>query len=215
MRRLPVSLCIAMSLAVVATQSPAEVVFDNGAPDQQHGFFASSNYEYVTVATRIRVGDGGLSFNGMTWWGGYHPGNTLPADESFSLTVYDPSLTLLVSRSMVDQTRQATANLVQGQYQEYVYSGLFPRVDLAAGDYFIGLSALETGAQDRWFWETTSGAAIAEVISYSPRFGWYDTPAVAALAFQATSVPEIDPAGMGSVIALVAGALAARGKSPR
>jgi hypothetical protein len=201
-----------MVVAIVATRSEAEVVFDNGAPDQKMGFYASTLApdNWVTAATAIDIGAGGLSFNGLHWWGWYYPSNTTPSNEAFTLSIYDPTLTLLTTRQITDLSRQATGRLVGStNLVEYGYSGDFDRIELPTGNYFIGLSNVEVGHAGWWCWETTSGAAINQAIAYSTTLGWFNAgvPVSAALAFQATSVPEIDLAGLGPVFAIVSGAL--------
>ena len=207
MNRRMIALAVATILSMFATQSEAEVVFDNGAPDQSGGYYADSNYEYTIAATRIQVAPSGLTFNGMNWWGGYAYGNSLPGSESFTLVVFNPAMTFLESRPIENLARQATGSSIQGSYTEYAYGGDFAEVALSAGDYFIGLSNAQTGP-DIWFWERTSLAPMfGERTFYSPLGTWTDNP-TRALAFQFTqSVPEIDPAGMGSILALVGSSL--------
>ena len=206
MNRRMIALAVATILSMFATQSEAEVVFDNGAPDQSGGFYADSNYEYTIAATRIQVAPSGLAFNGMNWWGGYD-GNSLPGSESFTLVVFNPEMTFLESRPIGNLARQATGSIIGWSYTEYAYGGDFAEIALSAGDYFIGLSNAQTGSSI-WFWEMTSLAPMfGERSLYSPLGTWTDNP-TRALAFQFTqSVPEIDPAGMGSVLALVGSSL--------
>ena len=203
-----------MIVAMAATRSGAEVVFDNGGPDQKMGFYASNLQpdNFVTAATAIQVGAGGLSFNGLNWWGWYYPSNTTPSAEAFTLSIYDSALTLLTTRQIADSSRQATGRLVGStNLVEFGYSGDFDRIALPMGNYFIGLSDVEVGHAGWWCWETTSGAAINQAIAYSTSLGWFgadsNVPASAALAFQATSVPEIDSSGLGSMVALITGAM--------
>ena len=207
MNRRMIALAVATILSMFATQSEAEVVFDNGAPDQSGGYYASSNYPYTIAATRIQVAPSGLAFNGMNWWGGYD-GNSLPGRESFTLSVFNPAMTLLESRPIENLARQATGFTIQDSYTEYAYGGDFAEVALSAGDYFIGLSNAQTGGSI-WFWEKTSLAPIFGERSYNTLSGVWSEEVTFALAFQVTqAVPEIDPATGGSALSLVAGVLA-------
>jgi hypothetical protein len=213
--RLSQAIAVAAIVAIFsAPRCGAEVVYDNGPPNRLQGYFASTLNPngWVTSATKIHVGNSGLSFNGLNWWGGYYPINGLPTTESFTLSVFNPNLSLVEARAIEGLSRQSTGYRIQSGsegWYEYAYSGGFDRVDLSEGDYYVGLSNAESGNPDSyWFWECTSAAAIFEQRSYNAIDRFWSSSGN-PLAFQATlsAVPEIDPAGMGSVLALVSGVL--------
>lgn len=213
MKRPSHSLVVAAIIAIFsAPHGEATVVFDNGAPNQDSGFFASNLNPngWVTAATKIHVGNSGLSFNGLNWWGGYYEYNGVPTTESFTLSVFDPALSLVEARAITNLSRTSTGSAISWTWAEYHYAGDFDRIDLAEGDYYVGLSNTEAGnpSGSYWMWET-SGYGINSTQSYNQTFGMWSSLYDYNLAFQATlsAVPEIDPAGMGSVLALVTGAL--------
>ena len=201
-------------IALLMTLTPrasAAVVYDNGDPDHVGGIFSSTIYVYPTATTAVSLYQP-LRFNGLNWWGFYPSAAPLPTTEAFLFSIYNPSGTLLETRQVGDISRNPISEVVAGswastgQWSEYAYAGSLATVDLPSGDYFFGIS--NTASPYFWVWGSTSHAPVSGV-SYSYHYGpgWQLDPYTAALAFQATIVPEIDPTSFGSAVAAVLGFL--------
>jgi len=125
--------------------------------------------------------------------------------------VFETNKSLVESRPIGSLNRQVDAVLA-GPTTEYSYAGDVADFVLAAGDYLVGLAQVAAGTV-WWAWGTTIRGQIYGEFSYKSgaggafSAGWSSLETSSTPAFRFTAVPEIDRAGMGSVLAVVAGAL--------
>ncbi|MBI2276152.1 MAG: PEP-CTERM sorting domain-containing protein [Dechloromonas sp.] len=166
----------AAALCAVALSAPlqASIVFDGGTPDGEDGLYANAGYVFSAAATKFSLASG-LSFDRLSWWGGYAYGGAPDADDDFSFDLYkgDDGLPgeLLASFSLGAGNRSATGGTVIGFLPEYRYSAGLSLTSLAAGSYFASLSNHYLGS-DNWFWETTGGGSQQSSASHDIDFGW-------------------------------------------
>jgi len=167
---------IAAALCAVVLSGPlhASIVFDGGTPDGEDGLYANANFIFSAAATKFSLASS-LSFDRLSWWGGYAYGGAPDADDDFSFELYkgDDDLPgeLLASFSLGPGNRSATGGTVVGFLPEYSYSAGLSLTTLAAGSYFASLSNSYFGS-DNWFWETTGGGSQQGSASHDIDFGW-------------------------------------------
>lgn len=183
---------IAAALLAIGLAGPlqAAVVLDGGAPDWQSGLLATSWTGGVggAAATMFTVGAGGLSFNGISWWGSYNYfGNpdqahgVLDSANAFTFTLYSvdgglpggalQSFALGTGNGAVDASAPAPDPDFQFTSSYRYSSSLATTTTLGEGTYFASLSNAYafgyevTGQEDSnfwdfdWYWGSTSDSA--------------------------------------------------------
>lgn len=132
----------------------AATVYDGGAPNFTNGLFATSydGNEGAAAATKFTVGAGGLSFNGMSWWGNYsyfgaeeRAHGVLASANNFTLSLYNDAGGL--PGALVSSFNLGTGNPLASAASPgepftdfYQYNASFSTESLAAGTYFASLS---------------------------------------------------------------------------
>lgn len=176
---------IAAALLAVGLAAPiqAAVVFDGGAPDYGNGLLATSwIFEpNGAAATQFTVSGGGLSFNGISWWGAYNyfgnpeqPHSVLDALNVFTFNLYSvidglpgnllKSIGLGTGIGAIDPASPEADP--EGQFTRvYRYNANFSEESLADGTYYASLSnayAFDQFPEDEdnvsydWYWSATA-----------------------------------------------------------
>ncbi len=204
---------IAAALLAVGLAAPiqAAVVFDGGAPDYGNGLVATSyvGNEGGAAATMFEVGAGGLSFNGMSWWGNYRyfgadeqSHSVLDSFNAFTLNLY--SAVGGLPGSLVTSLNLGTGNgaIVPGTdpggsfTSAYSYNANFGAVSLLAGTYFASLSNAyafgeltpppdeEDSVSYDWYWNATNDSNLGTALFDFGEWISGDEEDVFGLAFQ-------------------------------
>jgi len=153
------------------------VLFDGGAPDQVTGYWADTNFEYTTAATKATL-SAPVTFDGMNWCWAIVPWNAKIgplSGNAFTLTIFEGGGSTpgaaLQTVLLGDGNATSTGQLISSALPEYSYSSKFSPVSLGAGTYFFALSnAYNNNDGSVWGWETTAtgfGGA-----SYHASSGW-------------------------------------------
>lgn len=193
MNRFVSRLAAATAASVLPLAAAAAVVFDGGAPNQSILYYADTSQNYVIAGTQVTFA-APVTFDAMTWWGGYVYGATGATDD-FLFAIYEPSPILpsaapLVSVDLGAVTRTATGAVVGGTNDEYRYDASFASITLAAGTYYLTLSNREPSASI-WGWETTSGGPREGGLQYiSPPGNWSSRDGI-NLAYQLAATPTV------------------------
>lgn len=183
---------IAAAVLAVGLAAPiqAAVVFDGGAPDYQNGLLATSWFFEPdgAAATMFTVSGGGLSFNGINWWGAYNyfgnpdqPHSVLNSFNAFTFNLYNVvgglpgallrSIGLGTGNGAIDPGSPAADP--DGQFTRvYQYSANFGQEVLADGSYFLSLSNAyafnelspfgdeENSVDFDWYWSATADSNL-------------------------------------------------------
>jgi len=175
--------CLTCSLAVLGLafhlSALSAIVYDGGAPNQFTGYWAGTNWDYPTAATKATFA-APVTFSGMNWWGVIAPWNGrngAASGDAFTLSILEGSGStpgaVLHTISLGSGAASATGNLVAFALPEFSYSSTFVPVTLGAGAYYFALSnAYNANDGSVWGWETTqtgSGGA-----SYLTSVGWQE-----------------------------------------
>ena len=199
LNKLALSAILVMGLGSI-TAGHATVVYDGGAPNQATGYFADTSYAFSAASTEMSLVSG-LTFNGITWWGGNDP-NSAATGNAFTLQILDGSS---ASPGAVVETINlgATNGTATGQnvvsFPEYIYQSSFSAINLGSGSYFVSLSDSHSGT-GIWFWETTGGGQQLGGSSYNnTTSSWLGDPQE-NLAFQLTNTANVpEPASLALV----------------
>lgn len=177
-------------LLLCAPAQANQIVVDGGGPDQSNVFLADTDHDLTEAATRLSLADP-VTFNELTWWGIYYPGSDATGVDDFMFSIYEDAGVLpgtaVATVHLGAAQREGTGQTVS-LWDEYLYTALFPRITLAAGDYFLGLSNNYSGS-DLWGWETTAGGPQLGGASYHPGIAAWQPDSSENLAYR-LSIPE-------------------------
>jgi hypothetical protein len=205
MRKAWLAFVIAGLMAAWSAPASAVVLYDNGGPDYNTGYFsdtvnASGNYYVAYNQFSLATG---ATITGIEWWGFYFPGNTPPPTDPFDYYITanpggggPPGAVLdsgvLGSGSPVDTGSQS---FPFGSFDVYEYNAS-TSIPLGAGTYYLSIYETDPTSDGSAFtWATSTETAVGtEEWSISPVNGEAGAAEI-GLAFNLTggggaTVPE-------------------------
>ncbi|MBM3531206.1 MAG: PEP-CTERM sorting domain-containing protein [Alphaproteobacteria bacterium] len=147
------------TLALVALQATAAVIYNNGSPnltgaqlsDVDGAEFLAENF---TLASAKTVRD-------VHWWGIYFPSDT-PGPDSFTIEFFNvvagTPATAAFASFAVAASRVDDGTTILGR-KNYRYAAVIPDLPLAAGDYLLSIvNSTSADSDDGWYWSSTTFA---------------------------------------------------------
>lgn len=146
------------------TASP--VFYDNGLPDLINAFH--SDFDESSPSDTVQVGDDfvvttGTTLREMIFYGVYGFDNTPPAQDDFTIRVFEFSAgvpdAVALHEFHVGAISRADSGLDTGGFDIYQFRAEVAETPLSPGSYFLSIVGNTTGADADWYWCTTGGAA--------------------------------------------------------
>lgn len=150
-------------LTLLCAPASAQVVYDNGGPDNVTAFFSDSSAEGYTAESFTLAST--ATFNTVTWFGVYAPTQTPTVSDNFTLLFYDttggsPNATARLGETFViGSSVTRTTTDITSPLTIYRYSATLPSaLTYTAGTYGISIVNDTTDAIDQnfWAWSTSS-----------------------------------------------------------
>ncbi len=168
-------LVLGITLAFAST-SPADVIFDNGAPDFTTGLFSDPGYPQFIV-DNFTLDAGSNTITDIHWWGGYAFDNLAPVD-NFTISIYEQVGTNPADSALLDIAVGAATRVDSGfdlgSFDIYEYSVDVSPITLAANTtYYLSIVNDTALSTDNWYW-STSGTGSSEDLFFrtSPSDSW-------------------------------------------
>ena len=161
------------ALAVLAGSAHADtVIFDNGAPDLQNGYYSDFSYVY-TAAEDFVLEAGAATITDVHWWGAYDDGATEVDD--FLIRIFEDDGGAPAAGPMAEfytgnaVSRTDTGLLISDYYPLYSYDIDIAPLALEAGaTYYISIVNNTPNSSSDWAW-ATSADGVGE------HWQWYDS----------------------------------------
>jgi hypothetical protein len=186
----------ASAVSLIAGEARADVIFDNGGPNQFTGYFADTSVVSTQAAEPFSLSAGANTISDVHWWGTCQIGSC--PSGSFALNFYTDNSgvpgSLIAAYGVGGAGQTATGSLILNSLTEYSYSTNLPGGDLPltpGAEYWLGISNTTEGAEG-WAWETTGTPGSGGHAQFLTGPGWILLPD--NLAFNLTGpgvgVPE-------------------------
>ncbi len=189
-------LVLGITLAFAST-SPADVIFDNGAPNLGTGVFSDPGFPQF-LADDFTLDAGSNTITDIHWWGGYAFDNLLPVD-NFTISIYEqvganPADTALLDIAVGAATRVDSGSDL-GSFDVFEYSVDVSPITLAANTtYYLSIVNDTAASTDAWFWATSSNDGSGnDFFRTDPNAAWILDGSGHGLAFNLTNDNQQQP----------------------
>jgi hypothetical protein len=206
MRSLAISLVVLGLGAVVGTPAHADVIYNNGVPDETiawlSDFDGNTFVDYAEQADDFVLNEGGNVVTDLHWWGVYAIGNT-PVSDNFTVRIYNdaggaPELSAFFELTGVTGDRAAYGTDGFG-LTIYEYAIDIDPLVLTAGEtyWFAVINDTSDDDNDDWYWSQANELGN-NLTRTAPGADWSPDVSV-ELAFQLTGTRTVvpEPASLG------------------
>jgi hypothetical protein len=195
MQKTWLALLVAGLLAIWAAPASAAVIYDNGTPDYNLGYY-SDTANYIFQAYDDFTLDSPDTIWDMHWWGFYVAGSD-PSPDVFDYSIRtspggggQPGAEI-ASGALTNLVVTDTGNLNQNTWEVFKYDAVTPGIPLAAGEYYLSIYDTTPNSGIPFAWcESLSGDGADNEWSYHfSDATWAENPN-AELAFNLTDDPR-------------------------